>query len=132
VEYNSASSEQFQKIKPVQHCVRGQYPSGASSEKTARASSITELCSVHSIDEKHKRMLPVPGSWFPVDKENTVSLRDASTITERSCQYVLRAWKNLRKRQFDDHSRRPAPAAPGENMIKRQHFRKTKGTDTFF
>jgi hypothetical protein len=25
---------------------------------------------MRSIDEKHKRMLLVPGSWFPVDKEN--------------------------------------------------------------
>jgi hypothetical protein len=33
----------------------------------------TELRSVHSIDERHKRMLPVPGSWFPVDKENVSS-----------------------------------------------------------
>ena len=29
-----------------------------------------------------QQLFPVPGSWFPVDKENTVSLRDASTITE--------------------------------------------------
>jgi len=58
---------------------------------------------------------------LPKGELDTVSLRDASTtkdqggaskITERSCQYALRAWKNLRKRQF--RLRRASSASPGK------------------
>ena len=47
----------------------------------------TELRSVHSIDERHKRMLPVPGSWFPVDNENASTTQDQGGAPF-GCPYV--------------------------------------------